>query len=227
MIYISKFGGSILSNESNFDYISDFVLNNINMKHIIVVSAFKNKTDDYLKKIDYPDLKDALAVLGELESGIMLTSHLRNMGIKTAFLNAYEIPIVTNGVYGDADIVYMDFHKLEKILKNVDVLIIPGFQGISKEFTFTTLGRGGSDYTALFTAGEFLKKGYKVKCHLFKDEEYIYDENKKSLKKVTYEKLLSLIKDNAPISKKALEYAKDKKILFSIGKNFFKATKVG
>ena len=51
--------------------------------------------------------------------------------------------------------------------------------------------------------------------------------SKKSLKKVTYEKLLSLIKDNAPISKKALEYAKDKKILFSIGKNFFKATKVG
>ena len=226
MIYILKYGSSVLKDQNAFEKISDLILQHPKDKYIIVNSAFPSKTDAYAKLIEHPELKDALLVLGELESGVLLTNYLISHEIKAQFLNAYQIPIITTNEYGNADIVYLGIDKITNALKNSDVLVIPGFQGIDKEFKWTTLGRGGSDYTALYLAAAFVKKGYKVKCHLFKDKEYIYDALKKPLKKVTYSALETLIKDNAPIAKKALIYAKQNKIPFSIGVSLTRNTKV-
>ena len=103
---------------------------------------------------DVPDRRelDMLLSTGEQISISLLTMLLKNRKVKACSFTAGQIGIFTEAIYGSADIVRIDREKIEKAFKENDVLVVAGFQGITESGDITTLGRGGSDTTAVALA---------------------------------------------------------------------------
>lgn len=218
MIYVKKYGGSLIKNENDLTKISYNIIKNYTFdnknnqtKYIIVLSAFKNKTSQLKKTFKELSFKNdesseaAYLVTGELETAPLLALMLNNYGIKSKALNAYQIELLTDDNYLDANIISISKERIDSYLKDYDVLVITGYQGINKANDFTTLGFNGSDLTALHLASL-----YQVPCEIYKDTALKITNltNSPIIPNISYDQLLFLIQNG-------LDFLQEKLIVFA------------
>jgi aspartate kinase len=167
---------------------------------VVVVSAMGDTTDDLIKLAhqvtDKPGARemDVLLSTGELVSATLLAMALKNMGHEAISLSGAQAGIQTDANHSKARIVNIDPARIKSELKAGRIVIVAGFQGITKDSDITTLGRGGSDTTAVALAASL---GAKV-CERYTDVEGIFTADPRvvpeatKLKEINYEEMLEL-----------------------------------
>ena len=220
MIELIKWGGSRLRMLDDLNDIVDII--NIyvkeNKKVICVLSAFKNYTDVLINKYK----KDKYVVLGELISVSLLRINLEVKNLKTIILDARMIPIECNNNFSDADIVNLNIDTILNRLEEYDVVLVPGFQGIYNN-EYYTLGRDGSDYTAIYIGKKLKEENQVFNCHLYKDVDGIYIDDKKQ-DVLTIKDLKDL--NTKVLASKAIRELMDIPFDLSIGISKEKSTKI-
>ena len=167
---------------------------------IVVVSAMSGKTNELLK-LSHSVSKnfskrelDVLLSTGEQVTSALLAGALSELGVKAKSWMNWQIPILTEGDQNNSRIINISVEKIEKYLLERGVAIIPGYQGISNLGEITTIGRGGSDATAVAIAKIFNTDS----CEIYTDVDGVYstDPNKipvaKRIDKISYEEMLEL-----------------------------------
>ena len=169
-------------------------------KIIVVVSAMAGKTNELIeqsKSISNKFNKRELDVLissGEQISSALISGALNDLGLKSKTWLNWQIPILTEGDHSNARIINMNVEKINSYLSEGGIAIIPGFQGISKDGEITSIGRGGSDATAVAVAKIFNTDS----CEIYTDVDGVFstDPNKiplaKKIDKISYEEMLEL-----------------------------------
>lgn len=198
---VQKYGGSSVGTVEKIKLVAQSIIKRKNAGDslVVVVSAMGDTTDDLIalaKKVtDNPDKRelDVLLSTGEMISSALLAMTLKDLGYDAVSYTAYQIGIKTSGQYGKSLIDDIDGSKIEESLKENKIVIVAGFQGVNEEGDITTLGRGGSDTTAVAIAVKI--KGI---CEIYTDVDGIYsvDPRKytkaKKLKTIDYEEMLEL-----------------------------------
>ncbi len=198
---ILKFGGTSVGGIKRIQHVANIIKKEYNSGNqiIAVVSAMSGKTNeliDFSKKIsdDFDKREmDVLLSTGEQISCALLAGALIKLGINARSWLNWQIPILTNGQHTNARIVNMNTSKINSFLNN-GVAIIPGFQGISENGDITTLGRGGSDASAV----AFAKLFEADACEIYTDVDGVYstDPNKipvaKKIEKISFDEMLEL-----------------------------------
>ena len=199
---VLKFGGTSVGTIERIQHVANIVKkehlagNNV----VVIVSAMAGKTNELIKlsnKISDKFNKRELDVLlssGEQVTSALLAGALIKLNIKAKSLLNWQIPILTEGEHSNARITNMNVEKINEYLNEKGVVIIPGFQGISKSADITTIGRGGSDATAVAVA----KLLNADTCEIYTDVDGVYstDPNKipvaKKIDKISYDEMLEL-----------------------------------
>ena len=200
---VLKFGGTSVGTIERIQHVANIVQKEhlAGNQVIVVVSAMSGKTNELIslsKKISEDFKKREFDVL--LSSGEQVTSALLAGALVKLKINAkswlnWQIPILTEGEHTNARIINMNIKKINDFLNNQKgVAIIPGFQGISKNGDITTIGRGGSDATAVAVAKLFNAES----CEIYTDVDGVFstDPNKipvaKKIDKISYDEMLEL-----------------------------------
>ena len=200
---VLKFGGTSVGTIERIQHVANIVQKEhlAGNQVIVVVSAMSGKTNELIslsKKISEDFNKREFDVL--LSSGEQVTSALLAGALVKLKINArswlnWQIPILTEGEHTNARIINMSIKKINDFLNNQKgVAIIPGFQGISKNGDITTIGRGGSDATAVAVAKLFNAES----CEIYTDVDGVFstDPNKipvaKKIDKISYDEMLEL-----------------------------------
>ena len=182
-IVVQKYGGSSLSTIEKVKKVAKKIVarSKEGNQIVVVVSAMGNETDRLLK-LAYqispsPDKRelDMLASTGEQVSIALLAMAIHALGNKAISFTARHAGILTDGIYTRAKLIKIDSQKIEKALNIGKIVIVAGFQGINHHDEVTTLGRGGSDLTAVALAVQ-LKANL---CEIFKDVDGVYTTNPK------------------------------------------------
>ena len=178
---------------------------------IVVVSAMSGKTNElinYSKEITLNFSKrelDVLVTSGEQVTCALMAGALNSIGIKSKSWMNWQIPIMTEGDHSNSRIVSMNVKNINSFLSEKGVAVIPGFQGISKNGDITSIGRGGSDATAVAIAKIFETDS----CEIYTDVDGVYssDPNKipvaKKIDKISYEEMLELSSLGAKVMQSA------------------------
>ena len=227
-ISIIKFGGTALATPCEQQKVIN-VIKKYKQKLIIICSAmgrdgFSYSTNDLQKLVNVEQISlkeiDRLLSCGEIISSIRLSSLLNENGIKTYALSHKEIGIICDNNYGNGKVI--NNLPINKWLEVYDVIVVPGFIGLSKEEEIITLGRGNSDYSALLMAKKFNLEN----VILYKDVSGVSHTppklNTKMIwyEKISYDEMIALEKIGINIvSKKALECAKENRVNIHI-KNY-------
>lgn len=177
-ILIQKFGGSSLASLADIDNaISAISSARGNGDHVVVVVSARGKTtDNQIALIDQftsmPDLRevDQMLATGETASAAMMALRLNEKGISARSLTAYQAGIYADGPHGSANITSIERGRIDRVLKRDSVPVVAGFQGVDNEGDIVTLGRGGSDSTAVALAIAF---GQDL-CHIYTDVDGVY-----------------------------------------------------
>jgi len=169
-------------------------------KIIAVVSAMAGKTNELInqsekisKNFNKREL-DVLLATGEQITSALLAGALEEKNIKAKSYMGWQIPILTDGDQTNARIINMHVEKINKFISNKGVAIIPGFQGVSKNGEITTIGRGGSDATAVAIAKIFNTD----ECEIYTDVEGVYSTDPryfpkaKKINRISYEEMLEM-----------------------------------
>ena len=169
-------------------------------KIIAVVSAMAGKTNELIKHSEQISKNfnkrelDVLLASGEQVTSALLAGALNNLGIKSKSFMGWQIPILTSGEHNNSRIINMNIDKINNFLTNKGIAIIPGFQGISEQGDIATIGRGGSDATAVAIAKIF-KTDF---CEIYTDVEGVYSTDPryfpkaKKINKISYEEMLEM-----------------------------------
>ena len=169
-------------------------------KVIVVVSAMAGTTNNLVaysesisKKFNKREL-DVLLASGEQVTSALVAGALSNLGVKSKSWMNWQIPILTEGEHTNSRIVNMNVKGINDYLSEGGVAVIPGFQGISKLGDVTSIGRGGSDATAVAVAKIFDTDS----CEIYTDVEGVYSSDPKKIpvakkiNKISYEEMLEL-----------------------------------
>ena len=198
---ILKFGGTSVGSIERINHVAQIIKKEIEQGNqiIAVVSAMSGKTNELInlsqsiaEDFDKREL-DVLLSSGEQVSCALLAGALKKINVKAKSMLNWQIPILTEGEHSNARIINMNVKKINELL-NQCVIVIPGFQGISKKGDITTIGRGGSDATAVAIAKLF---GADT-CEIYTDVDGVYstDPNKipvaKKIEKISYDEMLEL-----------------------------------
>ena len=199
---VLKFGGTSVGSIDRIVHAAKIIKkeSDLGNKIIVVVSAMAGKTNELIslsKSISNNFSKRELDVLlstGEQISCALISGALNELGVKAQSFMNWQIPILTEGENNNARIVNMGITKIDKYLSLGGIAIIPGYQGVSSLGEITTIGRGGSDATAVAIAKIFDTDS----CEIYTDVEGVYstDPNKiplaKKIDKISYEEMLEL-----------------------------------
>ena len=199
---VLKFGGTSVGTIERILHVAKIIKKeHTNGNQIIaVVSAMSGKTNELLKQsktvsenFNKREL-DVLLTSGEQVTSALLAGALIDLGINAKSWLNWQIPILTQGEHSNARIINMNITKINNFLFENGIAIIPGFQGISKSGNVTTIGRGGSDATAVAVAKIFDAES----CEIYTDVDGVYstDPNKipvaKKIDKISYDEMLEL-----------------------------------
>lgn len=176
---VLKFGGSVLNSEQDLPKAVHEIYRHWRRgsQVLAVVSAFGGKTDELVRQSKKfspePDSESAASLLltGEATTAALLSLELRRVGLPTKILSAHQIDLRTRGDRHDAKPVWADADRIREELRN-SIVIVSGFGGIDSKGGPTLLGRGGSDFTALFLAERL-----GARCVLIKDVDGLYDRD--------------------------------------------------
>ncbi|HHV37937.1 MAG TPA: aspartate kinase, partial [Tepidimicrobium sp.] len=211
-IIVQKFGGTSVSSKESREMAVNKIIERCKAgyKVIVVVSAMGRKGDPYAtdtlqglvdpKTINDREM-DLLMSCGEIISSVVLASHLSKKNYDTVVLPANQAGILTNNRFGDAQIIDIDPKNIIKHLNANKIVIVPGFQGHNKYGEITTLGRGGSDISAVA-----IGKALNSNCvEIFTDVDGIMTADPtivpdaKVLEKMSYSEVYQLAEDGAKI----------------------------
>jgi len=199
---VLKFGGTSVGSIERIVYAANIVKKEHSEGNqiIVVVSAMSGKTNELIsqsnsisKKFNKREL-DVLLSSGEQVTSSLMAGALNDMGVKSKSWMSWQIPIVTTGEHTNARIENINIEKINAYLSAGGVAVIPGFQGVSKSGDINTIGRGGSDATAVAIAKIFNTDS----CEIYTDVDGVYstDPNKipvaKKIDKISYEEMLEL-----------------------------------
>lgn len=199
-IIVQKYGGTSVESRDKLQNICNRVLEykDKNYKIVIVVSAQGNDTDKLLneayKYSSTPSKRelDMLLSTGEIKTVSLLTMMLNDQGIKSIGLTGEQAGIISTSTYGEAKIKQIYEENILNHLKTNNVVVVAGFQAIDRFGNITTLGRGGSDLTAVAIASAINAE----KCEIYSDIDGIFTADPKIiphaklLKKISYDEML-------------------------------------
>ena len=214
---VQKFGGTSLGSVERIDAVAEIIKKASNKnKIVVVVSAMSGETNRLIDLANSfgnnPDKRefDALVSTGETISSALLSMALHSKGIKARSFSASQIAIRTTSSYSKAKILDVDAKKILDVLENDTIPIITGFQGITEGGDITTLGRGGSDATAVAIAAQINAN----RCDIYTDVDGIFTtdpsivSNAKKLDSITMEEMLELAGQGAKVVQtRAVEFA--------------------
>jgi aspartate kinase len=201
-IIVQKFGGTSVANPERIKAAANIAIKTYNQGYqvVIVVSAMSGETNKLVKLCEEmmpsPELReyDSIVSTGEqVTSGLMALS-LINLGFKAKSYSGHQVKIKTDGAHSKARIINIEDTNLKKDLNNGFIAVVTGFQGVDKEGNITTLGRGGSDTTAVALAAA-LKAD---ECQIYTDVDGIYTTDPrvvpeaKKLKSINFEEMLEM-----------------------------------
>ena len=201
-IVVLKFGGTSVGTIKKIKKVADIIeiYKRKKYKVIVVSSAMSGVTNELVKKSrkisqNFSEEEyDALVSSGEQVSCALIAGRLIHKGLKSRSWLAWQIPMLTEGSHKNSRINHINKNNILRYLKEGGVPIIAGFQGINKNERVTTIGRGGSDATAIMVSKFFNAK----KCIIYTDVEGVYttDPNKlkkaKKIKVISYEEMLEM-----------------------------------
>jgi len=199
---VIKFGGTSVGSIERIVSAAKIVKNKLEKgnKIIVVVSAMAGKTDELVKQSEKISKKfnkrelDVLLSSGEQVTSALLAGALNELNVKAKSYMGWQVPILTDGDSNNSRIINMHIEKINQFLSNKGVAIIPGFQGISKNGEISTIGRGGSDATAVAIAKIF-KTDH---CEIYTDVEGVFSTDPKNfpkakkINKISYEEMLEM-----------------------------------
>lgn len=201
-IIVQKFGGSSVANLEKLEKVSEHIIDEVkNNNQVVVVVSAQGKTTDRLiaeekevtKKV-YPREHDVLVSVGEQITIAKLAMLLKSKNYNAVSLCGWQIPILTNSNHTNSRIRYIHNETINEYLRAGNIVIVAGFQGVDENGNITTLGRGGSDTTAVALAASLKAE----RCDIFTDVDGVYsadprivDEVKK-LRTISYEEMLEL-----------------------------------
>ncbi|RZO24086.1 MAG: aspartate kinase [SAR86 cluster bacterium] len=216
-IIVQKFGGTSVGSAERIDAVAEIIKEASKSKKIIVVvSAMGGETNRLVKLAKHfdkdPDKRefDALVSTGETVSSALLAMALQSKGIKARSYSASQISMRTTDSYSKAKILDVDADKILSTIKDNTIPIITGFQGVTAGGDVTTLGRGGSDTTAVAIAAQVGAE----RCDIYTDVDGIFTTdpkvvpNAKKLDSITMEEMLELASQGAKVMQtRAVEFA--------------------
>ena len=225
-IIVQKYGGSSLSNLEEIKFVAKKIkgsLKNSN-KIVIVVSAMGNTTDELVKlgesflknnnEIDNLRDFDQLLSTGEIISASLMSMSLREISVNAISLTGQKAGIFTDDLHGSARISSIDKKVILNELTERDVVIVAGFQGVSEYGEVTTLGRGGSDTTAVAIASALNAK----RCEIYTDVKGIFTADprlvneSKLISNISYGEMLEMASLGAKMHPRSIEIASINKI---------------
>ena len=218
-LVVQKYGGTSVGDVELIRNVARRVLNTKNQGHgvVVVVSAMAGETDKLIRLAKQvtsnPDERetDVLISTGEQVSIALLAIALKDMGADAKSYLGFQIKIATDSAFGKARITGIDSEKMLQDLKNGRVVVVAGFQGVDESDNITTLGRGGSDTTAVAIAAA-LKADV---CEIYTDVDGVYttDPNicskARKLPKISYDEMLEMASLGAKVLQiRSVEFAK-------------------
>lgn len=228
---VLKFGGSSLADNIKLNIVANKIIDFYNKQNkIIVVVSAQGKTTDGLikeaKELSYePDKRemDVLLSTGEQVSISKLAMLLKRLGYNAISLTGWQAGIYTSNTNEEAKIEYINTERIRQELDNDNIVIVAGFQGINDKKDITTLGRGGSDTTAVAIASA-IKADH---CYIFSDVDGVYstDPNKitdaKKIEELSYDEMLDLSNEGAKVlHNRCVEIAQKYNVLIETGSTF-------
>ena len=201
-IVVLKFGGTSVGSIDRIKNVVKIIHSYYKKKFkiIVVSSAMSGVTNELIKKSKEissnfsPQEYDVLLSSGEQVSCSLIAARLNHIGLKSRSWLSWQVPIITRGQHKNAKIVSIYKNRIIKYLKDGGIPIITGFQGVDLNNRVTTIGRGGSDSSAIMLAKFF----GAIKCIIYTDVEGVYttDPNKlknaKKIKVISYEEMLEM-----------------------------------
>lgn len=205
-----KFGGTSLANRECRRKVIDIIRETCQKAKVVVVVSAMGRFDDAYATDTLASLisnfvsrqeKDRLLSIGEIISSIVLCDELGANGLKATTLSVQKTGILTNENFGNAEVLNVDCSHLTKALTTYDIVVVPGFQGMTNKLEVATLGRGGSDYTAVLL-------GHALglpKVIIYSDVRGIYTADPKLVKEakrlneISYDQAFELARFKAPV----------------------------
>lgn len=219
-LIVQKYGGSSVADIERMRAVAQRVIADADQGHsvVVVVSAMGKTTDKLLSMVaevtDRPDPRevDMLLATGEQVSISLLTIVLQTMGRKAVSMTGPQVGIMTDSVHRKARIRHINTERINAVLQEGNIVIVAGFQGSTTDGEITTLGRGGSDTTAVALAAA-LKAD---RCDIYTDVDGVYTtdprvvETARKLKSITYDEMLELASLGAKVlHSRSVELAKN------------------
>ncbi|ANC92464.1 aspartate kinase [Azospirillum humicireducens] len=206
---VLKFGGTSVGDIDRIKNVARKVEQEVKAGHqvAVVVSAMSGVTNQLVKycndidKLHDAREYDAVVASGEQVTSGLLAVALQSLGIPARSWAGWQIPIRTDDTHGKARIVSIDTTEMEKSLQTGEVAVVAGFQGVSNEGRITTLGRGGSDTSAVALAAAVKAD----RCDIYTDVDGVYTTDPRivakarKLDKITYEEMLEMASQGAKV----------------------------
>ena len=220
MLIVQKYGGTSRSDVSRIQTAARRVtrLAEQGAQVVVVVSAQGSTTDDLIAAAAAVNSRgsaremDAYLSAGEQLSAGLMAMAIGALGYPAISLTGWQAGITTDGIHGNARILGLQGDRIQRELENGNIVVVAGFQGIDAEGDVTTLGRGGSDTTAVALAA-FLQADL---CQIFTDVDGVYDRDPRKYPgatrfgRLSYEKMLQLIANGAQVlHDRSVEIAKE------------------
>ena len=219
MLIVQKFGGSSVANKERIFNVAKRIIDTHNAGNdvVVVLSAQGDTTDELIEKAHEinPNASkrelDMLLSTGEQQSVALMAMAINSLGARAISLNAMQVGIDTTSTYGNARIKTISRGRIEHELDRKNIVIITGFQGVNKYEDITTLGRGGSDTSAVALAARL----HADLCEIYTDVDGVYTadprvvKDAKKLNEISYDEMLELASLGAKVlHNRSVEMAK-------------------
>ena len=196
MLIVKKFGGTSVANKERIFNVARRCIEDYKKGNdvVVVLSAMGKYTDELItmaKDInDKPPKRemDMLFTIGEQMSVALMSMAMDSLGVPAVSLNAFQVAMHTTSAHGSARLKKIDAARIRRELDNRRIVVVTGFQGIDKYNDYTTLGRGGSDTTAVAIAAAL----HADACEIYTDVDGVYTadprkvSNARKLKEITF-----------------------------------------
>ena len=227
---VMKFGGTSVANIERIQNVANIVENKFKEgnKVVVVVSAMAGVTNDLVEKSkaiskNFSNSEyDVLLSSGEQVTSALLSAALINKGLNARSMLGWQIPIVTEGQHKNSRIISVNSEIIENYINNGHIIVVPGFQGVSDQMRISTIGRGGSDASAVALA----KALDADRCEIYTDVEGVFTTNPdickdaKKIEKISYDEMLEM----ASLGAKVMQSTSVQKAMMNDVEIFVKST---
>lgn len=218
-LVVQKYGGTSVGTTDRIKNVAKRIIKTYEAGNevVVVVSAMSGETNKLValanEMVDIPDNReyDVVVATGEQVTIGLLSMYLKSLGYKAKSYQGWQVPIITDSTFSKARIESIDGSKMQADLKAGNIVVVAGFQGVDKDGNLTTLGRGGSDTSAVALAAA-LKADV---CEIYTDVDGVYTtdpnvcKDARKVEKVSYDEMLELASLGAKVLQiRSVEFAK-------------------